>query len=113
MTPVLTLGLLGLYGSTPLTLGDLTRASDVAHASVSKCQELAVSCTSPSGRVELARAIAVLYAEGRVLDGVADPVLAADVHRLAPDLAASWVGAKPPLGAEPWVESLLAMQPSK
>ena len=113
MTPVLTLGLLGLYGSTPLTLGDLTRASDVAHDQVSKCQELAVSCTSPSGRVELARAIAVLYAEGRVLDGVADPVLAADVHRLAPDLAASWVGAKPPVGAEAWVESLLAMQPSK
>jgi len=113
MTPVLTLGLLGLYASTPLTLGDLTRASDVAHAQVRDCQEFAVNCTSTSGRVQLARAIAVLYAEGRVLDGVADPVLAADVHRLAPDLATSWVGAKPAVSAEAWVESLLAMQPSK
>ena len=112
MTPVLTLGLLGLYGSTPLTLGDLTRASDVAHAQVRDCKEFMPNCTSATGRVQLARAIAVLYAEGRVLDGLADPVLAADVHRLAPDFAASWVGAKPAVAAEAWIESLLAMQPS-
>jgi TolA-binding protein len=108
MTPVLTLGL-ALYASAPLTLGDLGRASEVARANVADCRQLPANCATPSDRSQLAREIAVLYAEGRVLDGVSDPVLAADVHALAPDLAEAWVGAKPAVAPEAWIESLVAM----
>ncbi len=109
MTPVLTLGL-ALYGSNQLTLGDLGCAAEVARARVEECRELPARCASPSGYASLARAIAVLYAEGRVLDGVPDPVLAANVYRLAPDLAPAWVGTKPSVAPDAWIDGLLAMQ---
>ena len=95
MKPVLALGLI-LLASEPLTLGDLGRAADVARARVDACEDEPSTCTSPAMLVELARAMAVLYAESmdRPADATAlytDFLSRAPARHPARERAQKWV----------------------